>query len=575
MEMLSGAEMVIRSLEDEGIEHIFGYPGGSVLDIYDALFESSKIEHFLVRHEQAAVHAADGYARSTGKVGAVLVTSGPGATNCITGIATAYMDSIPLVVLSGQVPTSMIGNDAFQETDMIGVSRPIVKHSFLCKTAADIPEAIKKAFYIASTGRPGPVVIDLPKDTQNPLLKFPYEYPKNVSMRSYNPVKSGHKGQVKKAVKAISTAKKPVLYIGGGALLANAREQVITLAERLNLPVTNTLMALGLFPGTHKQNIGMLGMHGTYEANKAMHNSDLILCLGARFDDRVTNAIEKFCPEATIIHVDIDPTSISKTVHADIPIVGSIDVVVEQMLEAMDEISITVNEAERAQWWTQVEGWRSKQCLSYETATATKPQAVIEALYKHTDGKAIIASDVGQHQMFGALYYPYDKPRQWINSGGLGTMGFGFPAAMGAKIANPDTVVCCISGDGSIQMNIQELSTCLQYGIAVKIITLNNGALGMVKQWQKMFYDGRHSHSYMESMPDFVKLAEAYHHVGILVSKPEDLDKGFAECFSEKNKDRLVFMDITIDPEEHVYPMQIKFGAMDDMYLSKTEKTTS
>jgi acetolactate synthase-1/2/3 large subunit len=575
MEMLSGAEMVIRSLEDEGIEHIFGYPGGSVLDIYDALFESSKIEHFLVRHEQAAVHAADGYARSTGKVGTVLVTSGPGATNCITGIATAYMDSIPLVVLSGQVPTSMIGNDAFQETDMMGVSRPIVKHSFLCKTAEEIPEAIKKAFYIASTGRPGPVVIDLPKDTQNPLLKFPYKYPENVSMRSYNPVKAGHKGQVRKAVKAISTAKKPVLYVGGGAVIANAREQVIKFAEQLNLPVTNTLMGLGLFPGTHAQNIGMLGMHGTFEANKAMHNSDLIISLGARFDDRVTNAIDKFCPDAKIIHVDIDPTSISKTIHADIPIVGSIEVVVEQMLDIIAELEVTANEEERAAWWKQVDSWRTKQCLSYETSTLIKPQQVIEALYKHTDGKAIIASDVGQHQMFGALYYPYDKPRQWINSGGLGTMGFGFPAAMGAKIANPDTVVCCISGDGSIQMNIQEMSTCLQYGIAVKIITLNNGALGMVKQWQKMFYDGRHSHSYMESMPDFVKLAEAYHHVGIQVSKPEDLDKGFAECFSEKNKDRLVFMDIIIDPEEHVYPMQIKFGAMDDMYLSKTEKTTS
>ncbi|PKH07326.1 acetolactate synthase 3 large subunit [Moritella sp. Urea-trap-13] len=575
MEMLSGAEMVIRSLEDEGIEHIFGYPGGSVLDIYDALFESSQIEHFLVRHEQAAVHAADGYARSTGKVGTVLVTSGPGATNCITGIATAYMDSIPLVVLSGQVPTSMIGNDAFQETDMMGVSRPIVKHSFLCKTASEIPEAIKKAFYIASTGRPGPVVIDLPKDTQNPLAKYPYKYPENVSMRSYNPVTSGHKGQVRKAVKAIATATKPVLYVGGGAVIANAEAQVLKFAEQLNLPVTNTLMGLGIFPGTHPQNIGMLGMHGTFEANKTMHNSDLIICLGARFDDRVTNAIDKFCPEAKIIHVDIDPTSISKTVHADIPIVGSIEVVVEQMLEIIAELDVTANEEERAAWWKQIDSWRTKQCLSYETGTSIKPQAAIEALYKHTDGKAIIASDVGQHQMFGALYYPYDKPRQWINSGGLGTMGFGFPAAMGAKIANPEKVVCCISGDGSIQMNIQELSTCLQYGIAVKIITLNNGALGMVKQWQKMFYDGRHSHSYMESMPDFVKLAEAYHHVGIQVSKPEDLDKAFAECFSEENKNRVVFMDIIIDPEEHVYPMQIKYGAMDDMYLSKTEKTTS
>ncbi len=574
MEMLSGAEMVIRSLEDEGIEHIFGYPGGSVLDIYDALFATSKIEHFLVRHEQAAVHAADGYARSTGKVGTVLVTSGPGATNCITGIATAYMDSIPLVILSGQVPTSMIGNDAFQETDMIGVSRPVVKHSFLCKTAEDIPAAIKKAFYIASTGRPGPVVIDLPKDAQNPQLKFPYKYPENVSMRSYSPAKSGHRGQIRKAMRALASAKKPVLYIGGGAVIAEARQQVIQFAEQLELPVTNTLMGLGLFPGTHKQNIGMLGMHGTYEANKTMHNADLIIALGARFDDRVTNAIDKFCPEAMVVHVDIDPTSISKTIHADIPIVGSVDVVVDQMLEIIEELDIAVHRAEREAWWKQIEGWRSKQCLNYTPSHLIKPQQVIEALYRHTDGKAIIASDVGQHQMFGALYYPYDKPRQWINSGGLGTMGFGFPAAMGAKIANPDLVVCCITGDGSIQMNIQELSTCLQYNIPVKIITLNNGALGMVKQWQKMFYDGRHSHSYMESMPDFVKLSEAYHHVGIQISKPEELEAGLAQCFSEENRDRLVFMDILIDPEEHVYPMQIKFGAMDDMYLSKTEKTT-
>lgn len=572
MEMLSGAEMVVRALEDEGIEHIFGYPGGSVLDIYDALFENSKIEHILVRHEQAAVHMADGYARATGKVGAVLVTSGPGATNCITGIATAYMDSIPLVVLSGQVPTSLIGNDAFQETDMIGISRPVVKHSFLCKEAADIPQAIKKAFYIASTGRPGPVVVDLPKDVQNPAIKVPYQYPEEVHLRSYNPTKSGHKGQIKRAAKLLAEARKPVMYIGGGAIAANADKQVMRIAELFSLPVTSTLMGLGAFPCSHHQFIGMLGMHGTYESNNAMHHADLILAVGARFDDRVTNNVAKFCPDAKIIHIDIDPTSIAKIVPVDVPIVGAVDTVLEQMLDAINEMALDTDNDGLADWWEQIDGWRAQRCLSYKTETAViKPQQVIEALYKVTEGNAIVASDVGQHQMFAALYYPFNRPRQWINSGGLGTMGFGFPAAMGAKLACPDQVVCCVTGDGSIQMNIQELSTCLQYGIPVKIIALNNRSLGMVKQWQKMFYGGRQSHSYMDSLPDFVKLAEAYGHVGIRVDHPDDLEGALEQCFALK--DRLVFMDIAVDPDEHVYPMQIKFGAMNDMFLSKTERT--
>ncbi|MGL4708298.1 MAG: biosynthetic-type acetolactate synthase large subunit, partial [Aeromonas veronii] len=483
MEMLSGAQMVVRALEDQGVEHVFGYPGGSVLDIYDALFENGKMEHVLVRHEQAAVHMADGYARSTGKVGTVLVTSGPGATNCITGIATAYMDSIPLVILSGQVPTTMIGEDAFQETDMIGISRPVVKHSFLCKKASDIPEAIKKAYYIAASGRPGPVVVDLPKDVQNPKEKFPYQYPESVSMRSYNPTKSGHKGQIKRAAKLLVDAQRPVMYVGGGAINANADHLVTKLAELLNLPVTTTLMGLGAFSGIHPQFIGMLGMHGTFEANKSMHNADLIFAVGARFDDRVTNNVAKFCPNATIVHIDIDPTSISKTVQAHVPIVGSVETVLEQMLEVIRECGFANDHQAMTDWWSQINQWRSRHCLAYEkSATQIKPQQVIETLYKVTQGQAFVASDVGQHQMFAALYYPFAKPRQWINSGGLGTMGFGIPAAMGAQFANPDAVVCCVTGDGSVQMNIQELSTCLQYGVPIKIISINNRALGMVKQ---------------------------------------------------------------------------------------------
>jgi acetolactate synthase-1/2/3 large subunit len=572
MEKLSGAEMVVRCLQDQGVKHIFGYPGGSVLDVYDALFDSSDIEHVLVRHEQAAVHMADGYARATGEVGTVLVTSGPGATNTITGIATAYMDSVPLVVLSGQVPTGLIGQDAFQETDMIGVSRPVVKHSFLVKKAEEIPAAIKKAYYIASTGRPGPVVIDLPKDVQNPLLKFPYEYPKSVSMRSYNPTLTGHKGQIKKAVKALAEAEKPVLYIGGGAIMAEAGEQISKLVEIFNMPVTSTLMGLGAFPSTDSRFVGMLGMHGTYEANMSMHNADVIFAVGARFDDRVTNNVKKFCPNATILHIDIDPTSISKTIRADIPIVGSVDSVLDQMLECIKETGTKSNADSLKDWWAQVEEWRSRKCLNYaKSDTLIKPQQVIESMYRATKGDAYVTSDVGQHQMFAALYYPFDKPRRWINSGGLGTMGFGFPAAMGVKFAYPDATVACVTGDGSIQMNIQELSTCLQYNVPVVIVSLNNRSLGMVKQWQKMFYDGRQSHSYMDSVPDFVKLAEAYGHVGMQVNHPDELDEAMEKAFSMK--DRVVFMDIMVDPEEHVYPMQIKTESMKDMWLSKTERT--
>ncbi|MBP6518537.1 acetolactate synthase 3 large subunit [Shewanella sp.] len=571
MEMLSGASMIVRSLIDEGVKHIFGYPGGSVLDIYDALHVIPGIEHILVRHEQAAVHMADGYARATGKVGVVLVTSGPGATNAITGIATAYMDSIPLVVLSGQVPSNLIGNDAFQECDMIGISRPVVKHSFLVKDPTQIPETIKKAFYIASTGRPGPVVVDLPKDCLNPALLHEYIYPESVKMRSYNPTTSGHKGQIRRGLQALLAAKKPVLYVGGGAIISGCDKQILQLAERLNIPVVSTLMGLGAFPSTHKNSLGMLGMHGRYEANMTMHNCDLIFGIGVRFDDRTTNNVEKYCPNATILHIDIDPSSISKTIHVDIPIVGSADSILDSMLALLDESNEHNDNDAIATWWNDIEQWRGRDCLAYDKNSGRiKPQQVIETLYKLTNGDAYVASDVGQHQMFAALYYPFDKPRRWINSGGLGTMGFGLPAAMGVKMAMPDATVVCVTGDGSIQMNIQELSTALQYDTPVKIINLNNRFLGMVKQWQDMIYSGRHSHSYMDSVPNFAKIAEAYGHVGMTISDPAELESKMAEALAMK--DRLVFIDIMVDETEHVYPMLIRGGAMNEMWLTKTEK---
>ncbi|MCF9076061.1 acetolactate synthase 3 large subunit [Vibrio parahaemolyticus] len=571
--MLSGAEMVVQSLIEENVEQIFGYPGGSVLDIYDALHaKTDQIKHVLVRHEQAATHMADGYARATGKPGVVLVCSGPGATNTITGIATAYMDSIPMIVISGNVPNSLIGNDAFQECDIVGVSRPVVKHSFLVKKAEDIPETIKKAFYISTTGRPGPVVIDLPKDVMNPQIKLPYQYPESISMRSYKPTTSGHKGQIKKALKSLIEAKKPVLYVGGGAVISGAHEHILELADKLNLPVVSTLMGLGAFPGTHKNSLGMLGMHGTYEANMAMHEADLIFGIGVRFDDRTTNNLEKYCPNAKVMHIDIDPSSISKNVKVDLPIVGSAEKVLTTMLGLLAEQDCGNDEAAITKWWDDIQVWRDRQCLSYETSSdRIKPQQVIETLHKLTNGDAYVASDVGQHQMFAALYYPFNKPRRWINSGGLGTMGFGLPAGMGVKFAMPEEEVVVVTGDGSIQMNIQELSTAMQYDIPVKIINLNNRFLGMVKQWQDIIYQGRHSNSYMSSVPDFAAIAEAYGHVGIRIETPDQLEGGLQKALDMK--DRLVFVDINVDETEHVYPMQIKGEGMDKMWLSKTERT--
>ncbi|MGR5245745.1 MULTISPECIES: acetolactate synthase 3 large subunit [Vibrio] len=571
--MLSGAEMVVQSLIEENVEQIFGYPGGSVLDIYDALHaKTDQIKHVLVRHEQAATHMADGYARATGKPGVVLVCSGPGATNTITGIATAYMDSIPMIVISGNVPNNLIGNDAFQECDIVGVSRPVVKHSFLVKKAEDIPETIKKAFYISTTGRPGPVVIDLPKDILNPQIKLPYEYPESISMRSYKPTTSGHKGQIKKALKALLEAKKPVLYVGGGAVISGAHEHIQELSEQLNLPVVSTLMGLGAFPGTHNNALGMLGMHGTYEANMAMHEADLIFGIGVRFDDRTTNNLEKYCPNAKVMHIDIDPSSISKNVKVDLPIVGSAEKVLETMVGLLSEQGDGNDEQALAAWWEDIQGWQKRNCLAYETSPERiKPQQVIETLHKLTNGDAYVASDVGQHQMFAALYYPFNKPRRWINSGGLGTMGFGLPAGMGVKFAMPEEEVVVVTGDGSIQMNIQELSTAMQYDIPVKIINLNNRFLGMVKQWQDIIYQGRHSNSYMSSVPDFAAIAEAYGHVGIRIETPDQLEAGLQKALDMK--DRLVFVDINVDETEHVYPMQIKGEGMDKMWLSKTERT--
>ena len=574
MELLSVPEMLVRSLRDEGVKYIYGYPGGAVLHIYDALFKEPSLTHILVRHEQAATHMADGYARATGKAGVVLVTSGPGATNAVTGIATAFMDSIPMVVISGQVPSDMVGTDAFQETDMIGISRPIVKHSFIIKHPSEIPDVVKKAFYLAESGRPGPVVIDVPKDMTNPIEKFEYSYPKKAKLRSYAPATRGHSGQIRKAAEMLLTAKRPVIYAGGGVILGGASAQLTEMAKLLNTPVTNTLMGLGCYPGDDRQFVGMLGMHGSYTANLTMHHCDVLVAVGARFDDRVINGAAKFCPNAKIIHIDIDPASISKTIKADIPIVGPVDSVLADMLAALKDIGTKPNQDVVASWWKQIDEWRGNgKMFPYDSGDGSiiKPQAVIETLCDVTAGNAFVTSDVGQHQMFAAQYYRFNKPNRWINSGGLGTMGFGFPAAMGVKLNFPDDDVACVTGEGSIQMNIQELSTCLQYDLPVKIINLNNGALGMVRQWQDMVYNSRYSHSYMESLPDFVKLAEAYGHVGMRITDLKDLKPKMEEAFAMKN--RLVFLDIQVDTSEHVYPMQIRDGAMRDMWLSKTERT--
>ncbi|MGY8871377.1 MAG: acetolactate synthase 3 large subunit [Pseudomonadales bacterium] len=573
MELLSGAEMVVRALRDEGVKYIYGYPGGALLHVYDAIFQQEEVEHVLVRHEQAATHMADAYARATGKAGVALVTSGPGATNAVTGIATAYMDSIPMVVITGQVPSHLIGEDAFQETDMIGISRPIVKHNFSVRHAEEIPEIIRKAFHIAQTGRPGPVVVDIPKDMTNPTDRFPYVFPKQVKLRSYNPVTKGHSGQIKKAFDLLMSAKRPVIYAGGGVIMGDASEELTELAQALNYPVTNTLMGLGGYPGTDRQFVGMLGMHGSYEANMVMHHSDLILAIGARFDDRVTNGVDKFCPTAKIVHIDVDPASISKTIRADVPIVGPAKSVLEELLQLLKASKKTPDEEANKAWWVQIDEWRQRHGGHFRTddSEKMKPQQVIEMLSKVTGGDAYVCSDVGQHQMFAAQYYKFNKPNRWINSGGLGTMGFGLPAAMGVKMNFPDADVACVTGEGSIQMNIQELSTCNQYDIPVKIICLNNGSLGMVRQWQDMNYESRHSQSYMESLPDFMKLVESYGHVGIKVEKYSDLEAAMVKAFAMK--DRLVFMDITVDPHEHVYPMQVPRGSMRDMWLSKTERT--
>ncbi len=573
MELLSGAEMLVRALKDEGVETLFGYPGGAVLHIYDALFQQKGLSHVLVRHEQSAAHMADAFSRCSGKTGVVLATSGPGATNTVTGIATAYMDSIPMVIITGQVQSDWIGDDAFQETDIVGVTRPIVKHSFMVKRPQDIPEIIKKAFYIASTGRPGPVLVDIPKDYTNPAETFEYSYPSKVKMRSYNVVSKGHSGQIKKALDLLMAAKRPIFYTGGGVVQGNAAGELTQLVRSLGFPCTNTLMGLGGYPGDDPQFVGMLGMHGTYEANMAMHHADVVMAIGARFDDRVTNNTSKFCPNAKIIHVDVDPASISKNIPVDVPIVGPVDHVLKEMLDQLSKTKDKPDQEAIDAWWKQIDAWRAYHGLKFETNDQLlKPQQVIQSLYEVTKGEAIITSDVGQHQMFAAQFYKYKYPRQWINSGGLGTMGFGLPAAMGCLVAKPDATVACVTGEGSIQMNIQELSTCLQYKFPVKIVNLNNQSLGMVRQWQDMQYQGRHSSStYEESLPDFIKLAESYGHVGIRVTEPGQLNGAMEEAFSLK--DRLVFLDISVDPTEHVYPMQIKEGSMRDMLLSKTERT--
>ena len=564
---LSGAEIVVQALKDEGVDYVFGYPGGAVLHIYDALFRQSDVKHILVRHEQGATHAADGYARATGKPGCVLVTSGPGATNAVTGIATAHLDSIPLVVLTGQVPTPFIGSDAFQEVDTVGITRPCVKHNFLVKRREDLAATIHKAFYIATTGRPGPVVVDIPKDVTDPNIKIPYEHPKKVSMRSYNPVEKGHPGQVKKAVELLLAAERPMVYTGGGVVTGDASAELTELIRVSGFPVTNTLMGLGGYPATDRQFLGMLGMHGTYEANMAMHECDVLLAIGARFDDRVTGKIAQFCPNAKIIHVDIDPSSISKNVRVDVPIVGPVKRVVHDMVKVLHEHKVRINRESLASWWERIEGWRRMDCLRYDRhSDKIKPQFAMETLYKVTrDQDFYLTSDVGQHQMFAAQFYKFDKPRRWINSGGLGTMGFGLPSAMGVQLAHPDATVACVSGEASILMCIQELATCKQHGLPIKVVLLNNGYMGMVRQWQEFFYGGRYSHSYVDSLPDFVGLAQSFGHVGMRIEKPAELEDAMREALGMK--DRLVFMDVAVDPAENVYPMIEAGKGHHEMYL--------
>ncbi|WP_110648574.1 acetolactate synthase 3 large subunit [Salinicola peritrichatus] len=574
MELLSGADMIARFLKDEGVERIYGYPGGAALHIYDALFRQDSVQHILVRHEQAATHAADGYARASGKPGVVLVTSGPGATNAVTGIATAYMDSIPMVVLCGQVASHLIGEDAFQETDIVGVTRPIVKHSFSIKHPSEIPAVLKKAFYLASTGRPGPVVVDIPKDMTAPTERYEYVYPKKVKIRSYNPVTRGHSGQIKKAVDMMLKARRPVFYTGGGIVTGRASEALTDLVQRLGFPITTTLMGIGGYPQGDRQSLGWLGMHGSYEANMAMHHADLIVAIGARFDDRVTNNTSKFCPTAKIVHVDIDPSSISKTVRADVPIVGAAGSVINEMISLVQDREPASPEA-LEEWWKTIDGWRAeREGKLYEPSKpgeALKPQEVIEAVYRATRGEAFVTTDVGQHQMFAAQYYKFAKPNRFITSGGLGTMGFGFPAAMGVKLNFPQDDVVCFTGEGSFQMMMQELSTCKQFEVGVKIVNLNNQSLGMVRQWQDLNYKSRHAHSYMESLPDFAKLIEAYGFTALKVERHEELAPALERAFADTNE--LVFLDVYVDPFEHVYPMQVPLGSMRDMLLSKTERT--
>ena len=561
---LTGAEIFVECLKAEGVETVFGYPGGAVLYIYDALYkEAEHVNHILVRHEQAAVHAAEGYAKATNRPGVVLVTSGPGATNAVTGIADAYMDSVPLVVFTGQVPRHLIGNDAFQEVDIVGITRPCVKHNFLVTDVKDLATTIKKAFYIASTGRPGPVLVDIPKDIT--MTRCEFEYPKEISIRSYNPTVKGNKRQVRRAIDLMLESKRPILYTGGGVILSGASAELTQLARELQFPVTNTLMGLGAYPATDPLFVGMLGMHGTYEANHAMHQADLVIAIGARFDDRVTGNIEKFCPHAKIIHVDIDPASISKNVKVDIPIVGDVKHVLADLLEELHARKDR-QAADIREWWAQINEWRKTDCLKYEQDNESiRAQYVVEKLWEVTGGDAYLCSDVGQHQMWAAQFYKFDKPNRWINSGGLGTMGFGLPAAMGVQIAYPDATVACITGDGSIQMNIQELSTCMQYQLPIKIVTLNNGYLGMVRQWQEFFYQKRYAMSYMDALPDFVKLAEAYGHVGMRIERPSDVEGALKEAVAMKN--RLVFMDFITKREANVYPMVPANAGHNEMIL--------